>query len=141
MKRKFINPFAGLLVSGRRSDSFVQFTTENLFTENNPHGYFSRQQLIDYVSGISEYQQQKLVMFFEYVAEKHSITSLPIPVDDEYGNSILWVKFSKNGNKQSFRLFSTDWLIQFVTDAKDGKLHGFEFSAEALSEELKKIQQ
>ena len=139
MKKKFINPFS--LISKVQVSRGGTFSTENLFTENNPHGYFTRQQMVDYVSDKTDYQQQKLVMFFENLANNYPVTSLPISTEDEYGNEILWVNFRVNGNRQSFRLFATDWLIQLVKDYNTGKLHGFQFSPEVMSEELKKTQQ
>jgi len=139
MNKKFINPFAAVVkaTTARGGD----FPTENLFTENNPHGYFSRQQLLEYVSDKSDYQQQKLAMLFEYLANGYKLTSLPIPSEDEYGNSILWATFRPNGNRQSFRLFATDWLVRLLKDYNSGNLHGFQFSPEIMAEELKKAEQ
>ena len=139
MKKQFINPFASIVKTTTARGGV--FPTENLFTENNPHGYFSRQQLLEYVSDKSDYQQQKIALLFESLANEYRLSSLPIPLEDEYGNNILWATFRINGNRQSFRLFATDWLVRLLKDYNSGNLHGFQFSPEIMAEELKKAEQ
>ncbi len=113
-------------------------TTTALFTENNPHGYFSIKELTSYVTGISEYQQKKLCLFFEYLGSGYPISNLPIPMEDTYGNTILWVKFNLPQGKQSFRMHHSDWIEKLVKDYTAGKLRNFRFSVEEMAEELKK---
>lgn len=141
MSNKNDNPFGFLKSNINGPQRGSTFSTENLFTENNPHGYFSRGELREYLSGITQYQQKKFVLFFEHISNGHKITSLPIPMEDEYGNEILWVKFNVNGNRQTLRMYSNAWLISLVKDYNEGKLHGLSFSAQLMAEELKKVQQ
>ena len=136
MKHLNSNPFFQVGKKAGRSATVI--TVKDLFTENNPQGYFSGPVITGYAAGISDYQQRKFVLFFEYMGDGHPITNLPLSMSDDYGNEILWVKFRVNGTPQSFRMHYADWLLRLVKDYQKGLLRGFVFSAEELAEELAK---
>ena len=136
MLKTNINPFFQLTKKAAKAANAV--TVKDLFTENNPQGYFSGQVIAAYAAGISDYQQRKFTLFLEYMGDGHPITNLPLSMNDDYGNEILWVKFRVNGTPQSFRMHYTDWLLRLVKDYQKGLLRGFVFSADELAEELAK---
>lgn len=133
--RSNLNPFAS--VTSKKSE-VKTFTISALFTENNPHGYFSREQLIDYVGDMPKPQQDRVLLFLDYLSNGYPITNLPIPTVDHYGNNILWVKFVLPQASQTFMMKHADWLVTLVKDYTAGKLRGFRFTPEVLAEELNK---
>lgn len=134
MQTTNINPF---YKGGNKSTgSPKSIKIADLFTHNNAHGYFSRDDLHSYTQGMTEYKAGQFLLLFEYMEEGHRITNPLIPVTEEDGTIILWLTFKVDGIPLRFKMKFVEWLLKLTKDYQKGKLHGFTFSVDELQEEL-----
>ena len=128
------NSFANL-AGDRNINKGIQMS--DLFTDNNPSGYFSRAELNDYIEGIGLYQARKLSLFFEYMSEGYPISSLPIPMEDRAtGTEILWVRFKTPTGPLNFKMKHHDWILTLVKHYISGVFKGVRFNTDHIVEEL-----
>lgn len=111
----------------------------DLFTENNPIGYFTREELYNYIVGLTVYKQKQFSLFFDYINQGYQITSLPIPVEDrQSGEEVIWVRFKTPTGPQNFKMQYHEWLLLLVKHCIDGVFKGVIFNEDEMVAEMMK---
>nr|WP_294875358.1 hypothetical protein [uncultured Pedobacter sp.] len=135
------NKFTALVNKLKEAPKGIQMS--DLFTENNPNGYFTREDLYNYIIELTEYQQKKFSLFFEYMTQGFPITSLPIGVEDKQsGLKVIWVRFKTPTGPQNFKMQYQEWLLLLVKHYISGVFKGVVFNEdEMVAEMLKHLDQ
>lgn len=97
-------------------------SASDFLMEVNPHGYCSRNGLIDYFKDTGEQNLNKFEIALEYIKKGYDINSLPIVQTDDNRQEYMWLRFELPKSEQLIRLIVIERMANFIKDYQQGKI-------------------
>lgn len=119
-------------LEGAQTGRSTTLTAKDFFRDNNPKGYFTKQEFIDYATGLVRDEPNQFIDFIEQFQNGARLNSKLQIRNDRSGRQYVWVEFNYARASRGYKVIVSCDILRFIQEYATGQIN-VDFTTEELS--------